>query len=108
MRVMDPLLRIKRLVLRGWIRFTEKARHEMEADGLSAGDVIESIVNAQAVSKTLRSRSRVKRYAGEKLYVIKSFNYEGTLIYTKGAIVRQAGREVFYVFVSAKVATLGE
>ncbi len=85
---MDVLLRIKRLVLRGWIRFTEKARDEMETDGLSAADVIESIANAQAIAKTLRSRSRAKRYVGEKLYVIKSFSYDGTLVYTKGAIVR--------------------
>ncbi|HNQ22637.1 MAG TPA: hypothetical protein PKK06_06035 [Phycisphaerae bacterium] len=105
---MDVLLQIKRLVLRGWIRFTEKARDEMEADGLTAGDVIESIANAQAIAKTLRSRSRAKRHTSEKLYVIKSFSYNGTLIYTKGAIVRQAEQEVFYVFVSAKIATLGE
>ena len=101
---MDTLLRIKRLVLRGRVRFTEKARNEMEADGLKASDVTESIVNAQTIAKTLRSRSGSKRYAGEKLYVIKSFNYEGTLIYTKGAIVRQAEQEIFYVFVSAKIA----
>ena len=105
---METLVRIKRLVLRGWIRFTEKARDEMEGDGLSVGDVIESIVNAQAIAKTLRSRSRAKRYAGEKLHIIKSFSYDGTLIYTKGAIVRQAEREIFYVFISAKIATLGE
>ena len=105
---MDNLLRIKRLVLGGWIRFTEKARDEMEADGLTAGEVIESIVNAQVIVRTLRSRSRARRYAGEKLYVIKSFSYDGTLIYTKGTIVRQAEREVFYVFVSAKIATVGE
>ena len=105
---MDALLRIKRLVVKGQIRFTEKARDEMEADGLTAFDVTESIVNAQAIAKTLRSRSRAKRYAGEKLYVIKSFSYDGTLIYSKGAIVREAEREVFYIFVSAKIATLEE
>ncbi len=105
---MDTLLRIKRLVLRGWIRFTDKARGEMEADGLSAGEVIESIVNAQAIAKTLRSRSSSRRYAGEKLYVIRSFSYDGTLIYTKGTIVRQEEREVFYVFISAKIATASD
>ncbi|MEE9293842.1 MAG: hypothetical protein V3W34_02605 [Phycisphaerae bacterium] len=105
---MDTLLRIKRLVLRGCVRFTEKARDEMEADGLSAGDVMESIVNAQAIAKTLRSYSRAKRHAGEKLYVIKSFSFDGTLIYTKGAIVPQAKREIFYIFVSAKIGTFAE
>jgi hypothetical protein len=105
---MDTLLRIKRLVVRGLIRFTEKARAEMDADDLTAGDVVESILNAQAIRKVLRSRSRSRRQAAEKLYVIQSFNYAGTLIYTKGTIVREARREVFYVFISAKVATLGE
>jgi hypothetical protein len=105
---MDVLVRIKRLVLHGWVRFTEKARHEMDADDLTVDDVVESILNAQAIAKTLRSRSGSRRHAGEKLYVIKSFSYGGTLIYTKGTLVREAQREVFYVFVSAKLATLGE
>ena len=39
---MDTLLRIKRLVLRGQVRFTEKARDEMEGDELSAVEVLES------------------------------------------------------------------
>ncbi len=64
---MDVLLQIKRLVVRGSMRFTEKAREEMEADGLGAAEGVESIVNAQAIAKTLRSRSRAKRYPGEKL-----------------------------------------
>jgi len=105
---MDALLRIKRLVLGGWIRFTDKARDEMEADDLTASDVIESIVNAQRVVKTMRSRGRSRRQPGEKLYVVKSFSYDGTLIYTKGAIAREAEREVFYVFISAKIATFGD
>lgn len=105
---MNTLVRIKRLVLRGWLRFTEKARGEMETDALSTSDVIESIVNAQSIAKTLRSRGQARRYAGEKLYVIKSFSYDGTLIYTKGAIVQQEDHEVFYIFISAKLATLSE
>ena len=105
---MDVLFRIKQLVLRGCIRFTEKARGEMDADGLGVNQVVESIVNAQSIAKTVRSRSYAKRHASERLYVIKSFSYDGTLIYTKGAIVRQAKREIFYVFVSAKIATLPE
>lgn len=105
---MDILLRIKRLVLRGSVRFTDKAREEIDGDGLSASDVVESIVNAQGIAKVIRSRSTSRRYSGEKLYVIKSFSFDGTLIYTKGAIVREAGQEVFYVLVSAKIATSNE
>jgi len=37
--------------------------------------------------------------------VIKSPNYSGTWVYTKGTIRRKGGQEVFYVFVSAKIAT---
>lgn len=80
----------------------------MEQDDLTAEEVLESVINAQAVSKTLRSRSSTRRHSGEKLYVIKSFSFEGTLIYTKGTIVRQDGEETFYIFISSKVATVGD
>ncbi|MCC6429179.1 MAG: hypothetical protein IT435_20455 [Phycisphaerales bacterium] len=80
----------------------------MEQDDLTAEEVLESVINAQAVSKTLRSRSSTRRHSGEKLYVIKSFSLEGTLIYTKGTIVRQDGEETFYIFISSKVATVGD
>lgn len=105
---MDVLVRIKRLVIRGAVRFTEKARDEMERDNLTTGEVLEAVVNAQAISKALRSRSSSRRHPGEKLYVIKSFTYAGTLIYTKGTIVRQDGQETFYIFISSKVATIGD
>ena len=101
---MDVLLRIKRLVLSGQVRFTSKAKEEMRADGIDAVDVYESIVSAQAISKTLRSRSPYRRHATEKLYVIKNYSYQGTPIYTKGKIEREAGHEVFYVLISSKIA----
>jgi hypothetical protein len=82
--MMDVLLRIKRLVLRGHVRFAEKARDEMEADGLAPEDVIESVLNAQTIDKTLRSRSLRRRHRREKLYVIKSFSFSRTLIYYEG------------------------
>lgn len=59
----------------------------------------------RAVTKTLRSRSQWRRYAGEKLYVIKSFNFDGTPIYSKGAIGREEDEEIFYILVSAKIST---
>ena len=105
MIAMEVLLRIKRLVLHGQVRFTEKARGEMEADELDPAEVVESILNAQTIDKVLRSQSEHRRHSREKLYVIKSFSYSGTLIYTKGTIVKEAGQEVFYVLVSAKMAT---
>jgi hypothetical protein len=105
---MDTLLQIKRMVARGHVRFTDKARHEMEVDGLDAPEIVESILNAQTIDKVLRSSSSRRRHSQERLYVIKSFSFSGTLIYTKGAIVREAGQDVFYIFVSAKIATRSE
>lgn len=46
----DILIRIKRAVLAGHYAFSEKARIEMEADGLTELDVAESILSAVAVS----------------------------------------------------------
>lgn len=103
---MEVLQRIKRLVVHGHIRFTGKAREEMRMDGLSNAQVIESIVNARNIYKTLRSRSQFRSHAGEKLYVIKSFSDEGVFIYSKGTIRPSQGGETFYIFVSAKVSTV--
>lgn len=105
---MDALVRIKRLIFHGHVRYTDKAIDEMAADDLEPGEVEESILNAQMIEKTLRSRSPRRRSSTEKLYVIKSFSYTGTLIYTKGKIDRREGEEFFYVLVSAKIATFSE
>ena len=53
----DVLVRIKRLVLAGQYAFSEKARVEMEADALTELDVAESILNAVAIYKKIRSSS---------------------------------------------------
>lgn len=102
---MDVLVRIKRLVIRGKVRLTEKATQELDSDALTLGEVLESILNAQAIAKTVRSRSASRSSSKEKLYVIKSFSYTGTLIYTKGAIRSEAGADVFYILISSKIAT---
>jgi hypothetical protein len=51
----DLLVRIKRAILAGRYAFSEKARFEMECDGLTELDVAESIVNAVAIYKKIRS-----------------------------------------------------
>jgi len=51
----DILIRIKRAVLAGRYAFSEKARMEMEANSLTELDVAESILNAVAIYKRLRS-----------------------------------------------------
>ena len=105
---MDTLTRIKALVLHGRVRFTLKAREEMRADALRIPDVVEAILNAKSIDKVLRSRSPSRGRTGEKLYVIKSSNYRGTAIYTKGKVDQFEGQAFFYVFLSAKLSTLGD
>ena len=63
----DALVRIKRAVLAGCYVFSEKTRLEMEADGLTELDVAESIVNAVAIYKRIRSRSPFRGQAREYL-----------------------------------------
>jgi hypothetical protein len=86
------LIRIKRAVLAGRYAFSAKARLEMECDGLTELDVAESILNAVAIYKKLRSTSGF-RTAREYLYVIQSSNLEGLAIYSKGKLVKEGGSE---------------
>lgn len=76
----DILVRIKRAVLAGRYNFSKKARIEMEVDGISELDVLESILNAVAIYKVIRSRSPLRESAVEYLYVIQSTNLEGLVI----------------------------
>ncbi len=101
---MDVLVRIKRLAVARRVEFTIKAEEERLRDGLSVEDVLESIVNANAIKKILRSRSSARLRRSERLYVIESPTFLGTWVYTKGTIRRKGKEEVFYVFVSAKLA----
>lgn len=49
-------------------------------------DVIESIINAVAIYKKIRSPSEFRKQAKEYLYVISSTNLNGMPIYTKGKL----------------------
>ena len=71
------LVRIKRAVLAGKYAFSEKARLEMEADSLTELDVAESVLNAVAIYKKIRSRSPYRQQEREYLYVIQSTNLDG-------------------------------
>jgi hypothetical protein len=102
--VVDILVRIKRTILAGRYAFSEKARIEMESDGLTEFDVAESIINAVAIYKRLRSTSRRRSSRTEYLYVIQSTNLEGVVVYSKGKLVREHGEGHFYFLVSAKRA----
>ena len=76
----------------------------MEADALTPLDVAESIINAVAIYKRLRSRSPVQRSGREYLYVIQSTNLAGLVIYSKGKLVREEGEDHFYFLISSKRA----
>src|SRR5580765_3799291 len=79
----DVLARIKRAVLAGHYAFSDKARTEMKVDGITELDVAESILNAVAIYKKLRSTSSQRQWRKEYLYVIQSPNLDGLTIYTK-------------------------
>jgi hypothetical protein len=100
----NVLARIKRAVLAGHYGFSEKATIEMEADGLSELDIAESILNAVAIYKKIRSTSIQRQAQREYLYVIQSTNLDGLPIYTKGKFVREFGIETYYFLISSKRA----
>ena len=100
----DILRRIKRAILAGNYAFSEKAFIELDADGLTELDVAESIVNAVAIYKTLRSRSPFRQERLEYLHIIQSTNLDGLMIYTKGKLVDEAGIETYYFLISSKKA----
>lgn len=101
----DILVRIKRAVLAGHYAFSEKARLEMEVDGLEELDVAESILNAVAIYKKIRSTSPFRQKSREYLYIIQSPNLDGIAIYTKGKLVREAGEDHYYFLISSKRAS---
>lgn len=96
------LAKIKRLILLGRYRFTSKAELERLQDGLTHTDVLEGIINATEITKVLRSTSPLRVARSERLYVIEGFTFDGLLVYTKGVIRRESGKETFYILVSAK------
>jgi hypothetical protein len=102
--VSDVLVRIKRAVLAGRYGFSEKARIEMQRDAVTELDVVESVSNAVAIYKRLRSTSPFRATGVEYLYVIQATNLEGLMLYSKGKLISYAGEDHYYFFVSSKRA----
>ena len=102
--MMDLLIRIKRAVLAGRYAFSEKARIEMESDGITELDVAESILNAVAIYKTIRSQNPFPKEGKEYLHIIQSTNLDGLPIYSKGKLIKEAGEDTYYFLVSSKKA----
>ncbi len=100
----DILIKIKRAVLSGRYAFSEKARLEMEMDNLTELDVAESILNAVAIYKKIRSRSPFRQGAHEYLYIIQSSNLEGLVVYTKGKLVKDGTTETYDFLISSRKA----
>ena len=95
------LVKIKRFLIAGRIRFTEKSVLEMERDRLTRVMVIEAILNAPAIVKTITSRNPISGNR-EHLYVISGQTYSGIIINTKGKFLRVRGEELFYILISSK------
>jgi hypothetical protein len=99
---LDILVKIKRLVIARRVIFSAKARDERLACELTGEEILEWILTAATINKTLRATSRFRKSQKERLYVIISSTYDGKLIYTKGTIRKINDREDFYILVSAK------
>ena len=100
---MDILVRIKKLVLEDFVRYTAKAVMEMDSDGLTELDVKEAIVSANSLRKVVRSTSSRRIREKEKLYIIVGVNFGGIPIYTKGTIRKGLDhKEYLYIFISSK------
>ena len=100
--MIELLIKIKRAILSGRYVFSEKARMEMEADCITELDVAESIINAVAIYKTVRSISPYRKNLREYLHIIQGTNLDGLPIYTKGKLVKEDGEDVYYFLISLK------
>jgi hypothetical protein len=98
---MDALTRIKRLAYKGKVSFTEKALAEMRREHIISDMVIEAILNAPAIAKTLRSRNP-KTGKREYLYVLLGQTFDGLILYTKGKIETENGESILYLLISSK------
>jgi hypothetical protein len=77
---------------------------ELESNGLKELDIVESIVNAVAIYKTIRSQSPYRKQTREYLHIIQSTNLEGLMIYSKSKLVQEAGIDTYYFLISSKKA----
>jgi hypothetical protein len=102
--VEDILKRIKRTIINGRYVFSKKARLEMEVDHITERDVVESILNAIAIYKKIRSQNPYRKNVKEYLYIIMSSNLDGLPIYSKGKLVKENGEDTYYFLISSKKA----
>ena len=90
----ELLVRIKRCALANRLRFTEKARTELDADDLYPEDIREALVAAHSIYETISSTNPIN-HRREMLVIIRSRNFSGTNIYTKGKVQVIDGVDTF-------------
>lgn len=73
----------------------------MDSDNLTEEDVVESILTAEFV-RTKLSTSEFRTGRREKVYVIESYSFTGTLVYTKGAIKGKGVNARYFLLISSK------
>ncbi len=98
---MSSITRIKQLILDDQVIFTEKADIELAREGITQRMVKEAIINAPAISKTIRSNSP-KTGEREYLHIIVGPTYRGLILYTKGKVQIEDDQETFYIIISSK------
>ena len=65
-------------------------------------DIAESILNAVAIYKTIRSQSPWRQQRTKYLHIIQSTNLYGLMIYSKGKLIEEAGVERYYLLIVVK------
>lgn len=100
--MVDTLIKIKRAIIEHRYFFSQKAKDEMLGNGLDEMSVVESIINSDIIYKSMRSRSPIRKYSYERLYVIIGLSYDGLEIYTKGKFTKMINGEIYYHFISSK------
>jgi len=100
---MDEILkRIKRAIIARNYEFSAKALAELDMDGLSESDALESILNAVRIYKRIRSSSARRSAHREYLNVIIGDTLDGIAVYTKGKLIAASGVDTYYFLVSSK------
>jgi hypothetical protein len=101
---MDLLRRIKSLIVHRHYRYTVKAADKLETDDLEEEDVFESIRQRRADQQN----PAIDKTTGRKALCHRKHQLQRDAHLQQGAIRREAGEEVYYIFVSAKRSKFGD
>jgi len=98
---LTTLIKIKRLLIDGKYRFSNKASNELRRDGFDIRDAVEAILNAPAITKRIVSHDP---FTGKReyLYIISGPTYQGQILYNKGKFVQSEDSIEFNFLISSK------